>query len=328
MADGTGWIDIHGHYYAPLTQEQADASFKARIQGCFLVPGPPALEFDQEAILAYNDRAGISMQMLSVVPKSLEALKASNDYGASLVRKHPSRFGLLAALPTDNPQECLMEIKRAKEELHADGFAVMCQYNDVYVSDPSLEPVVEELDRIGAVVFMHPDAYKPPVQGRPVPLIEVAFETTRTLVDMLYAGTFRKYPNIKFIASHGGGALPLLADRLELLGAEPWVPNREKITKEEIKEQLGRLYVDTAAVGVSALMPALKLVGKERVVYGADCGVPCSTEATMEENRKNILGYEGLTEEEKDAIGHNVKKLFPEAVKRMRYMAQANGHAH
>lgn len=326
MADGSGWIDIHGHYHAPITEEEAEQQFKARNDACFLTPGPPALVFDQEGVLAYLDRAGISMQMLSVVPKSLEALKASNEYGASLVKKHPSRFGLLAALPTNDPQATLAEIKRAKNELHADGFAVSCHYNDVYLGDPSLEPVMEELDRQGAVVFMHPDAYKPAVQGRPIPLIEVAFETTRTLVDMLYAGTFRKYPNIKFIASHGGGALPLLADRLELLGTEPWVPNPNNITKKEIKEQLSRLYVDTAAVGVAAMLPALRLVGKKHVVYGADCGVPCSTEATMEENRKNILAYEGLTEEEKDAIGHNVKVLFPEAVKRMKGMA--NGDAH
>ena len=326
MADGSGWIDIHGHYYAPITQEEAEQQFKTRHAGCFLTPGPAALEYDQEGILAYLDRASISMLMLSVVPKTLEALKASNDYGASLVRKHPSRFGLLAALPTNDPEACLAEIKRAKSELRADGFAVTCHYNDVYLGDPSLDPVMEELDHQGAVVFMHPDAYKPAVQGRPAPLIEVAFETTRTLVDMLYAGTFRRYPNIKFIASHGGGALPLLADRLELLGAEPWVPNPNNISKQEIKEQLSRLYLDTAAVGVAALLPALRLVGKEHVVYGADCGVPCSTEATMEENRKNILGYEGLKEEEKDAIGHNVKVLFPEAVKRMKGMA--NGHAH
>jgi 6-methylsalicylate decarboxylase len=326
MADGLGWIDIHGHYYAPLTPEQAEQRFKASHDACLLTPGPPALEYDQEGILAYLDRAGVSMQMLSVVPKTLEALKASNNYGAELVKKHPSRFGLLAALPTDDPQAALAEIKRAKTELHADGFAVTCCYNGVYLGDPSLEPVMEELDRQGAVVFMHPDAYKPAVQGRPVPLIEVAFETTRTLVDMLYAGTFRKYPNIKFIAAHGGGALPLLADRLELLGTEPWVPNPSNVAKKEIKEQLGRLYVDTAAVGVAALLPALRLVGKERVVYGADCGVPCSTEQTIEENRLNILGFEGLTTEERDAIGHNVKVLFPEAVKRMKGMANGNTH--
>jgi hypothetical protein len=112
---------------------------------------------------------------------------------------------------------------------------------------------------------------------------------------------------------------------LELLGTEPWVPNPNNIAKE-IKEQLSRLYVDTAAVGVAAMLPALKLVGKKHVIYGADCGVPCSMEAIMEENRKNILAYEGPTEEEKDAIGHNVKVLFPEAVKRMKGIANDDAH--
>ena len=59
--------------------------------------------YDQEGVLAYLDRAGISMQMLSAIPKTLEALKASDDYGVLLVKKHPSRFGLLPALPTNDP---------------------------------------------------------------------------------------------------------------------------------------------------------------------------------------------------------------------------------
>lgn len=74
-------------------------------------------------------------------------------------------------------------------------------------------------------------------------------------------------------------------------------------------------------MGVAALLPALRLVGKERVVYGADCGVACSTEQTMEENRRNILGFEGLTRKEREAIGHNIKVLFPEAVRRMKGLA-------
>ena len=315
MADGNGWIDIHGHFQPPKSPSEAQESMESYRQNCFIISEPWI--YDQEHVLTYLDRAGISLQMLSNIPKAIDALRASNDYGASLVRKYPSRFGLLAALPTHDPEACLEEIKRAKTDLDADGFAVTCHYNDVYLSDASLDPVWTELDRMGAVVFMHPDAYKPASQGRPIPLIEVAFETTRTLVDMLYSGTFRRFPNVKFIAAHGGGALPVLADRLHLLGAEPWVPNPNHIRKEEIREQLGRLYVDTAAVGAAALGPALRLVGKEHVVYGADCGVPCSTEHTMEENRKMILSYEGLTEAERKAIGRNVRILFPRAVKRM-----------
>ena len=68
----------------------------------------------------------------------------------------------------------------------------------------------------------------------------------------------------------------------ELLVTQPWVPSLNNITEKEIKEQLSRLFVDTAA----AMLPALGSGRKKYVVYGSDCDVPCSTEATMEENRK------------------------------------------
>jgi hypothetical protein len=59
---------------------------------------------------------------------------------ATLVAEHPARFGLLAALPTDDCQAALSEVKRAELELRADGYAVTCRYNGVYLSDPGLEP--------------------------------------------------------------------------------------------------------------------------------------------------------------------------------------------
>ncbi|MCJ1474622.1 hypothetical protein MMC13_003282 [Lambiella insularis] len=281
----------------------------------FLVPEP--FQWAPEHTIAYLDRAGIAMQFLSNIPKTIDALKSSNDYAASLVEKYPSRFGLLAALPTDNVEACLKEIERAEEELKADGFAVTARYNDVYLSDESLDPVWTVLNKQKAVVFIHPDAYAPPSMGRPSPLIEVAFETTQTVVDMLYAGTFRKFPNITFIIAHCGGALPVLSGRLELLGAEPWVPNPHKITKEEIREQLGRLYLDTAATAPTGLAPALHMVAPDHLVYGADCGVPCSTEETMEENRMKVLAYTGLSTEDREAIGRNVLRLFPKAAGRL-----------
>ena len=135
---------------------------------------------------------------------------------------------------------------------------------------------------------------------------------------MLYAGVFRQFPRITWIIAHGGGCIPLLADRLELLGTEPWVPNPKHIAKHEVKAQLSKLYVDTAAVGCAALQPAIDLVGKSHLVYGADCGVPCSTEATMEENKRNILSFKGFTEAEKeDVMSRTLRSLFPAAAARM-----------
>ena len=310
-----GWIDVHGHFTPPTSPEDRERRWRSMREAQFLVPEP--FEWTPEGTLAYMDKAGIAMQMLSNLPKQLDALKESNDYAASLVRKYPTRFGLLAALPTDNPEAALAEIDRAAQELHADGFAVTCNYNGVFLGDSSLDPVCSELNRRHAVVFVHPDAYAPASMGRPSPLIEVAFETARTVVDMLYAGTFRKFPHIRFILAHCGGALPVLSGRLKLLGTEPWVPNPNNITQEEIQEQLARLYLDTAATAPTGMAPALHMVSADHMVYGADCGVPCSTESTMEANRKAVLEYEGLLKSQRDAIGRNVLSLLPAAAKRL-----------
>ena len=310
------WIDVHAHFYPPETEDIRQARWQAMKEGCWLTPEPP--RWDPESTLAYMDRTGIAMQMLSNIPKKLDALHASNEYAATLVQQHPSRFGQLAALPTDDPAAALAEIDRATREFRADGFAVTCRYNGVYLSDESLDPVWEELDRQRAVVFAHPDAYAPGVMGRPSALMEVAFETARTFADMLYMGVFRRFPNIRFVVAHCGGALPALSGRLLLLGNEQWVPNPRNVTQTEMQAHLRSLFLDTAATCPTTLDAALAMTSYEQLVYGSDCGVPCTTDATMNANIAALQSYGGLTPEQVDSIGRNALQLFPEAARRMR----------
>ncbi|KOC17566.1 2-amino-3-carboxymuconate-6-semialdehyde decarboxylase [Aspergillus flavus AF70] len=313
-----GWLDIHGHFYLPQAPGEAEALAESFRAACFMVSRP--VTWEVESILRYNDWANVQMQMLSYIPqRSLEKLKEANTYAASLVSKYPSRFGLLAALPTDDPELCLSEIKRTTSTfaIPADGFAVTTVYKGVGLGDPRLEPVWDVLNSRKAVVHIHPNAYAAPTNGRPSPLIEVAFDTARTVVDMLYNGVFRRYSDIKFVLAHCGGVLPVLSGRLALLGTEEWVPNPNEITRKEIEEQLGRFYVDTAATAKTGLQPAVKMVGLENVVYGADCGVPCSTEQTMEENRKDIMDFEAQNDIPRGTILANGWKLFPQAAARV-----------
>lgn len=312
------WLDIHGHFYLPQTEEESEAMVRAFRDACFMINGPVRWNVDE--VLSYNDSANIRMQMLSYIPQSLKKLEAANSYGASIVQRYPDRFGLLVALPTDDASNCLAEIHRMAPESNSgfqpDGFATTTVYNGVSLGDPRLDPVWELLNLRQAVVHVHPNAYAPPLNGRPAPLIEVAFDTARTVVDMLFNGVFRRYPDIKFVLGHCGGALPVLSGRLSLLGTQEWVPNPHGITRNEIEQQLSQLFVDTGATAKTGLAPAVKMVGIEHIIYGSDCGVPCSTNETMEENKMDVLEFEAAHGFTEGGILANGWTLFPHAAER------------
>jgi 6-methylsalicylate decarboxylase len=308
------WIDIHAHFLPPEPEDVHQKRLHGLREGCWCIETAP--RWDLDAVLSYMDRTGIAIQMLSNIPKTPEALRFSNDYGASLVRTRPHRFGLLAALPTDDAEAAIVESERAEVELDADGYAVSFDYNGVLLCDPGLDRLWESLDRRNAVVFAHPNAIGSGSLGRPRVILEVAFESARTIVDMLYRGVFRRYPNIRFVVAHCGGALPALSGRLDLIGLERWVPNPQGITAAEMREHLARLFVDTAATMPTALGPAMAMTGLDHIVYGSDCGVPCSTEATMDANIVALRERAGLSPDQVQFIGRNALNLFPKVARR------------
>jgi predicted TIM-barrel fold metal-dependent hydrolase len=313
-----GWIDVHAHFYPPESEEKRLASLKAMQQACWCTK--EAVRWDPDEILAYMDRRGVQMQLLSnITPdaKTLEDVRRVNDYAAGLVRQHPTRFGLLAFLPTDDPDGCLGEIRRAADELNTDGFAVVCRYNGVYLSDRMLDPVWAELDHRRATVFCHPSPNGPPTFGRPNTVIDVAFETAQTVTDMVYTGLFRRFPNIRFIVAHCGGAFPAVSGRLLTLGLENWVANPEGITPVEMRQHMRRLYLDTAATMPTGLAAALAMTSLDKIVYGSDCGVPCTTDATMDANLDALFNQTGLSAEQVRSIGHNALNLFPSVAGRL-----------
>ncbi|CRG89241.1 hypothetical protein PISL3812_06277 [Talaromyces islandicus] len=315
MADEPhGWLDIHGHFSVPRTSAEDAAVVKAFRDNHFMLSDAP--RFNAEETLAYNDRAGVSMQMLSNLPPTTDKLKKSNDFGLSIVGQYPSRFGLLAALPTDYPDEALEEITRMRNQedtIQPDGFAVTTVRNGVSLGDEQLRPVWEELNNRKEVVFVHPNAYVRGQDGRPSALIDVAFDTARTITKMLYNRVFLDFPKITWVFAHSGGAFPALSGRVMLLGLEPWVPNEARVTKEEMRDQMSRIYMDTAATAATGMEPAVKMAGIEHIVYGADCGVPCLTEATMEENREYVIAIAQKITGNSNFVGKKGFDLFPNA---------------
>ncbi|WIE54760.1 amidohydrolase family protein [Curtobacterium sp. MCBD17_003] len=303
-------IDIHAHFTAPTTEDVREAAWRAMRADNFMAPAPHV--WSPERAIGAMDANGIGMQLLSTVPTRHDALVASNTYGATVVAATPNRFGLLAALSNDDPDLALREIRRARTELDADGFAMSTTYNAVTMADSRLEPVWKELNDTASVVFVHPDTSIPSQLGLPTPLIEVTFETARVITSMLYARVFSRFPNITFVLAHCGGALPGLSGRISLIGTEPWVSNPNQVTSEELRAQMGQLFLDTAASGTDAnLAAALQMVPVEHIVYGGDSGVPCTNDESVAENLTRLRTSSVLHADDVTGITRRALTLFP-----------------
>jgi predicted TIM-barrel fold metal-dependent hydrolase len=303
-------VDVHAHYLPPSVKTASSAG-----QGHLLSSPMPSWSADEA--ISFMDRHHIHTQILSLPVSAPGAnLRGMNAYGASLVAASPDRFGLFASLPLPDIARSIAEIGYNFDELHADGILFSTNYGEIYLGNPMFDPVYAELDRRHAVVFIHPDApacAECTALGRPGPLIEFPMNTARSVVDMLFAGVFRRYPNIRFILAHAGGALPTLAPRIASLGSLPWVPNPLGLKHDEILASLGRLFYDTAIAGTgSSLWPVLELAGPDQIVFGTD--YPPASEGVISENIAALAAFKGLTARERNMIGVNSAKLFPRLV--------------
>ncbi len=106
-----------------------------------------------------------------------------NELCADLVRGHPGRFGAFATLPLPDVDAALAELAYSLDELHLHGVVLLTNYDGYYLGDPRFDHLFAELDRRGAVVFVHPQS--PPGQemshlGLPEAMLDVCFDTTRT----------------------------------------------------------------------------------------------------------------------------------------------------
>ncbi|MFE2212908.1 amidohydrolase family protein [Streptomyces canus] len=277
----SGLIDVHAHLLPDFYVEQATAAGHAHPDG---MGGWPS--WSVEAHLDLMDRNGIETAMLSMSSPGVHfgddkaarlLARRVNEYTAELTRDHPGRFGNFVSLPLPDVDASLEEIAFAYDELDADGVALLTHTHGVYLGDPRLERVFAELDRRRAVVFLHPTSpvgWEQSALGRPRPMVEYLFDTARTVTDLVMAGVVTRCPRIQVIVPHCGGAVPVLADRINEF-MRLFVPS-EKTPAQDAVQQLRGLYYDMAGTAFPRQVPALlKLVDPERVLFGSDyCWTP------------------------------------------------------
>src|SRR5262249_14759272 len=145
--------------------------------------------------------------------------------------------------------------------LKGDGICLVSSYGLQYLGDPAFAPVMEELNRRNAIVYVHPMTPEcclslvPGLPGAAGGGFEVPVDTTRTIESLLYNGVFSTRKGVTWIFSHGGGVLPFIANRMS--GAARNTPAGRAKVPEGPAVALGMLYLDTASVAHPAAWAAL-----------------------------------------------------------------------
>jgi 6-methylsalicylate decarboxylase len=270
-------IDVHHHIYPPeyLQVQRAGIIAASDADPSTFFSWTPA------RALAAMDQTGVSIAISSPplpgvwtgnVARSRTVTRIYNDGAAQLARQYPARFGLFAALALPDVGGSLQEIERAFATLKADGIALLSSYNGKWLGDPSFDPVFAELDRRKAICYVHPTApacctnIMPGIQTSTT---EFLFDTTRTIMSLLYAGTFAKYPSIKFIFAHTGGTLSDLAYRIAAYAL------RHKDISARIPDgplaEFKKLYYDVAnSTNPSTMAAIMDLVPTSQLLFGSD----------------------------------------------------------
>jgi predicted TIM-barrel fold metal-dependent hydrolase len=310
-------IDVHVHFVPAFYQKALEHANQMQTDG---VPVPV---WNPQKQLEMMDRMNIAVAMLTISSPGLhfgdiaatrKLVRECNENGAELVRDHPQRLGLMAALPLPDVDASLAEITYALDVLHADGIKLATHSGGMYLGDPRMEPVFAELSRRQTVVVIHPT--KPSavpenvLVGWPIPMMEFLFDTTRAMTNLIMSRTLLRNPDVKLILPHAGGFIAFLADRLTGR-RQAFVPADQAAEAPDIHDALRKVYYDLAGYPVPGqLWALLQLVGASHLLYGSDW--PHTPEPKACRLQEKLLNTDLLTEEDRRAIFHdNALKLFP-----------------
>jgi 6-methylsalicylate decarboxylase len=279
----TPLIDVHAHF---LTDRYVAAAQSAGLTQPDGMPGWPSWSVADHLGLMEQNR--IAKAILSISSPGVhfgddaaaaELARHVNEAASAISADQPSRFAFFASLPLPCVEAAVDEAAHAMDTLGARGVILMSNSAGTYLGDPALDPLWAALDQRRAIVFEHPTS--PPhvaalALGRPRPMLEFMFETTRTVTDLIFAGVQERFPNIRFVIPHCGATLSVVVDRVELFRSLLPGSHDRPQAKLTTRQQLQRFWYDLAGTPFPAPAKALvDVVGSDQLLYGSDyCWTP------------------------------------------------------
>jgi predicted TIM-barrel fold metal-dependent hydrolase len=262
--------------------------------------------------------ADVQMQVLSPagsppyaekVDDAVEACRLLNDGYAELTTQYPNKLAAFVSLPLPHVDASLREMARGLDELGMLGVTMNCSVFDRSTAEEEFEPLYEEMDRRGAVLFYHPIQ-----NGICSPLINdykytvsvgASLEDTAIVLHLIARRIPQRFPSIKYVVPHLGGMISMQLERLDnqAPSQHPDLPERPSVTAR-------RLYYDTVSHGSqAALRCAWMAFGASQLVAGSDYPVLLPFESYA--RTFDYIRDSDLPPEDIDLIlNHNAQRLL------------------
>ena len=322
-------IDVHNHFYPPeyldaLREDGSAVKVTTDDAGnpCVHYPGDYNVAVRGHRDIEYRQRVleeeGVDTQLLTLTTpgthvetpeRAARLARLVNDCFARIARERPSRFTALATLPLCDPAASVAELRRARQELGFAGAMLFSNVNGVALADERFDPLYAEADRTSAVLYIHPTnpvGTEAMTEYWLMPLVGFLFDTTLAAAHLVFSGVPERYPRIRWVLGHLGGAIPYLAERLDR-GWRSFPDCRERISRPP-STYLREFYIDTVNFNPTAIRFAIDFVGADRVMAGSDYPHQIGSIPLMKESLASL----GATEREK-VLGDNAARLIGKA---------------
>jgi len=193
-----------------------------------------------------------------------------------VVRDFPDRFAGLATLPMQHTDLAIRELERCVRGLRLSGVEIGSHVNGRNLDHPSVFPVLEAAERLGAAVFVHP--WDMMAKERMAKywlgwLVGMPAETALAICSVIFGGVLERLPRLRIAFAHGGGAFPGTIGRIER-GFQCRPDLVAVDNPRNPREYLGKFYLDSLVHDADALRHLIRLVGAERIAMGSDYPFP------------------------------------------------------
>ena len=326
-------IDVHAHYVPPQLIEAVAA--RGKEIGVRLQSGgaPPALHFDYgfkvrpffprliEPVgerLAWLDEQGIDVQIVGTWPDifgyglpadaCIAWHRMLNDTLAAWCADNADRFAWIGSVPLIDAEAAARELERARG-LGACGVIISSNIENINIGELPLDAFWRKAEALGMPVLIHPVLVGPAPRAAKYGLAQVVqytFDTTLGIGSVLMSGVLDRFPGLKLVLSHGGGAYPYLAGRFDIMHRR-----MDRTAQGDVAVKLPSAYAtqmayDSIVHAPKALRFLIDVAGLDNVVLGTDYSFP---PADMEPLAH--LRSAGLSAAEIDAIADaNPRRVF------------------